>query len=211
MGDASSPIPAGAGRPPVTDPDARVRVEAVRRLFAYSAPAHLLAIPAAFFIAAMFGQVTATGIVWGWAIALATVECARLGLYLVFRAAGDHVADSLRWQRLFFAGMLISALTWGAAGIIFFHPELPLMQLLLAAMLVAVSGIALPLLAPVLHACCTYVLVVLAPVSALLLFSSHTLSGIGAVLMMLAAAVMLTAAVRINRDQIDAIRTRYAY
>jgi hypothetical protein len=135
MGDASSPIPAGAGRPPVTDPDARVRVEAVRRLFAYSAPAHLLAIPAAFFIAAMFGQVTATGIVWGWAIALATVECVRLGLYLVFRAAGDHVADSLRWQRLFFAGMLISALTWGAAGIIFFHPELPLMQLLLAAML----------------------------------------------------------------------------
>ncbi|MDQ2069366.1 putative bifunctional diguanylate cyclase/phosphodiesterase [Natronospira bacteriovora] len=193
------------------DVDSQVRSEMIRRLYTYSFPVHIVSIPAAFLIAALFAEVASPRTPWIWAASLAGVEALRLLACLLFFHLRGHVTAPRLWFALFALGLAAAMPVWGFAGVLFFEPEQPVYQVLVAIMLIGIMGIALPLLAPVLWLYMSSLVVALGPVFVMLLHSRETLSDVTAVLILLAVLVLALAAIRIHRDQVDAVAARHSY
>ncbi len=197
----------------VTDRDvnARVQSEMVRRLFSYSLPVHVVSIPAAFLLAALFREVVETGVAMAWAITLCLVEFCRLALALAFFHYRGHINRPRTWLIAFGVGLAVAAPIWGVAGALFFPLDEPEFQVIIALSMVAISGVALPLLAPALWMFQLALACFLLPVFLRLVFVGEPLSQITAGLVALAAVVLGLAAPRINRDQVEATSARFSY
>lgn len=193
------------------DVKARVRSEMLRRLYSYAFPVHLLTLPAAFLIATLTSEVVGAAVAMGWAITLSAIEVLRLIATLVFFRVRGHVTRPRAWFFVFTVGLLLSALVWGAAGVLFFPADSPVFQLIITVILVAVAAIAMTLLTPAFWLYVASLGFYLLPVLVMLLadFSPASRPVIG--LMLVAVLLLLLAARRSQYDQIEAVASRYSY
>lgn len=193
------------------DVKARVRSEMLRRLYSYAFPVHLLTLPAAFLIATLTSEVVGAAVAMGWAITLSAIEVLRLIATLVFFRVRGHVTRPRVWFVVFTTGLLLSALVWGAAGVLFFPAGSPAFQLIITVILVAVAAIAMTLLTPAFWLYVASLGFYLLPVLVMLLadFSPASRPVIG--LMLVAVLLLLLAARRSQYDQIEAVASRYSY
>ncbi len=191
--------------------EARVRSEMLRRLYTYSFPVHLVSLPAAFLLAAVFAEAAAPGVPWIWATVLAVVEGSRAIVALLFFRYRGHETRYRFWFILFAVGVFTAMVVWGSAGVVFFKHGDPLYQMLVTLKLVAIMGIALPLLAPTRWLYITSLGIALGPVLVMHLLADGPMSGIAGILIGLAVLLLALACVRINGDQTEAVAARHSY
>lgn len=110
---------------------------------------------------------------WSWLACLACVSASRLALLWHFN---QHFDDSYlmarRYERLFYVGVIASALMWGSAGIVLFPADAMDHQVFLLLALVAISAGSIATLSSNFRHAVTFILITLLPAE--INFISHT-------------------------------------
>jgi signal transduction histidine kinase/CheY-like chemotaxis protein len=93
-------------------------------------------------------EVVSAPVLMGWFGMMLANQGWRLALYLRFREGGIPHGGHPRWGRLWAIGAAISGVLWGAAGVMFFVPDSPAHQTIVLALIFAITGTGVALLAP---------------------------------------------------------------
>jgi serine phosphatase RsbU (regulator of sigma subunit)/anti-sigma regulatory factor (Ser/Thr protein kinase) len=93
---------------------------------------------------------------------MACTVLARLALKRAYQRAARPV-DYRHWDRMFYLGVVASGLGWGAAGLLFFHPELLTEQILLLGAIAGVTAGSIAHLSPSLRAANSFLLLGVLP------------------------------------------------
>ncbi|HTT12682.1 MAG TPA: ATP-binding protein [Burkholderiaceae bacterium] len=88
---------------------------------------------------AVFWQTHDQNVLIGWFIAMLVESLARLRVARAFRTSGTDVAQVKRWAARWTGLAALAGLLWGAAGVLFFAPKVPLQQLVLVAVILGVA------------------------------------------------------------------------
>jgi hypothetical protein len=90
-------------------------------------------------LVAAFWQAHDQNILIGWFIAMLVESFARLRVARAFRTSGTEVARVKVWAARWTGLAAMAGLLWGAAGVLFFAPKVPLQQLVLVAVILGVA------------------------------------------------------------------------
>ncbi|AWI80650.1 hybrid sensor histidine kinase/response regulator [Parazoarcus communis] len=117
---------------------ARIHDEQIELLFRYTPLAQMTNLTVATVLVGFLWRVIDPDILLGWWAAVAVVVLFRLGLTIAYRrrAAGTRIA----WHTLMTAGAVLSGVTWGAAGVLFFVPESAVTLVFLTIILAGMSA-----------------------------------------------------------------------
>jgi signal transduction histidine kinase/CheY-like chemotaxis protein len=88
---------------------------------------------------AVFWQTHDQNILIGWFIAMLVESLARLRVARAFRTSGTEVEQVKVWAARWTGLACMAGLLWGAAGVLFFAPKVPLQQLVLVAVVLGVA------------------------------------------------------------------------
>ena len=90
-------------------------------------------------LVAAFWQAHDQNILIGWFIAMLIESLARLRVARAFRTSGTEVERVKVWAARWTGLAAMAGLLWGAAGVLFFAPKVPLQQLVLVAVILGVA------------------------------------------------------------------------
>jgi len=90
-------------------------------------------------LVAAFWQAHDQNILIGWFIAMLIESLARLRVARAFRNSGTEVERVKLWAARWTGLAAMAGLLWGAAGVLFFAPKVPLQQLVLVAVILGVA------------------------------------------------------------------------
>lgn len=128
---ARPPRSRGVGGEALGD-EAKLRAELIETLYRQK--------PTVLFVGILNAAVV-TFVVWGvtphpwpavWLIAICTVALARFGSLWWYRRQPASARNGQAWARLFVASAAANGIVWGAAGVLFFTPDVVLYQVFLA-------------------------------------------------------------------------------
>lgn len=189
----------------------KVHAELTNLLFEFTWGANIAALLAILLIAFLFRAHVPSDRLWIWGGYGVTVELARFGLAMVFRARAIPMGRALRWKRWFAVGNAASGVTWGVAGFLLFLPSFPVYQLFLGAILFGACAIAVPLLAASFRMYLAYAIPALTPILLRLAFDGDPLMLIAVALGIVMLILLLSTALRMYRHVLEELKLRLAY
>ncbi len=90
-------------------------------------------------LVAVFWETHEKNVLLGWFIAMLLESLVRLRVAGAFRVAGNEVERVRMWASRWILLAVFAGLLWGAAGVLFFSPKLPLQQLVLVAVILGIA------------------------------------------------------------------------
>ncbi|MGH8372749.1 MAG: putative bifunctional diguanylate cyclase/phosphodiesterase [Gammaproteobacteria bacterium] len=191
--------------------DRQVRAEQTNLLFHFGRwadfPAALGAMVAAWLFWDDFSHTTL--VIWVGCIFLASLT--RIGLGIAFSLRTIRIEHSGAWARSYLLTTVLLSAAWGAAGVLFFHPQSELHQAFVALMLATVAAVAVPVLAARFLHYVFFVVVILTPVIVRLIMTFQPIA-IGIAVIAASIGVFLTFIARRANLQIEqGLRLRFSY
>jgi CheY-like chemotaxis protein/HPt (histidine-containing phosphotransfer) domain-containing protein len=190
--------------------DAALRPQAarVRLLYDYEPSSLLVNLMVAIALAAVQMQAVEQVRVAAWLSYVVVVSLARLSLTIAFRRMDPLAERYDRWGRLFLAGVVLAGLGWGGAGVLLFPPTSVAHQAFLELVVMGVSAAAIAVLAPMLAAVLSFLLLSLVPITAQFLLQPGELQFATGLLCLLFTTFMLMVARRSHATISNALSLR---
>src|SRR5215469_1010868 len=136
-------------RVPSRDVGRHVQAELTNLLYQNTRGMHLAGLAVSLLLVAVFRETSLSlHLLEAWVGAMAVIEIGRGLLSRRFRHQSIPPGDVALWRRRFLIGTCVSALGWGAAGVLLFPPGDVAHQLFLTMVVLGASAVTLPALAP---------------------------------------------------------------
>ena len=145
-----------------------------------------------------------------WFISIFGVSLFRYYSALRFRHSREEYPIKY-WEKLFLAGVTVSALIWASASLLLFAPESVMHQTMLIIVLAGMSAGAVSSLASVLTAIRIFLILMLVPLLIRLLLQDTELHYWIALLIVLFLALVLTISKRFNENNLKVIKSHLMY
>ncbi len=145
-------------------------------------------------------------LILSWVGAALVIALARIALTIAFRRAAPGVEDMRLWYWRFFAGVVVTALQWGAAGVLFFVPGDPASQTVLLMILAGLTAGAVPVLAAAQEIYFAYCAVTLLPLGVMLGLQESLAMQVVAVLDVVFIIAMMVVAHHFHTSLANALR-----
>ncbi len=180
----------------------RLRID---RLYghAFSSQAGALAVAAG--VAVIFGAEGTPAVARAWLVAIGLTVALRVFLAWRYLRGGRQRRSPAHWERRFWGSALLSGMTWGAAGVLFFDPGAPTHQIMLLVVLAGMSSVAVPVMAASVAAAAAFVVPAVLPVAVRLWGQGDQDSAALGLLALVLVGVLLTIARNMNRTIRDAV------
>ena len=190
--------------------DSRIKAEMVALAYEHLRLSSAAVVINAFVLSfALWSAVDHTPVVV-WLVAICGVTLLRYYSLLRFEQRKDSDVTEY-WERIFLAGVVVSALIWAGTSVIFFVPQDLMYQAMLIIVLAGMSAGAVSSLASELAAIRIFLFVLLLPIIIRLLLQGGELYYWVALLIVLFLALTLTIAKRFHDNYYKAIKSRLMY
>lgn len=146
-----------------------------------------------------------------WIAALAAVHIVATVLAWFFARRDRAVLEQPRWYRRLHWVAIALAVTWGSGTLLLYVPGDPMLQALLGMVMIAVSAVAVPALAPSFRTYLPFALIVILPAAARLALSGNRVGVATSLLCLISLGVLILMARRSHQHIVDAISHKLSY
>lgn len=189
-----------------------VRIELTNLLYQNTRGMHLAGlIVSGLLIAMLFTTGLNPYVMGGWLAYMVSVETARGLLGRHFRHVFIDAADTDLWKRRFIAGTALSALGWGASGLILFPAGDISHQLFLTMVIMGACTVSMPALAANIGCYLTFLLISATPLTLRLVLTLDHVAVIAGIMAFVVIALLVRMASGLHRRLVEQLNIRFAF
>jgi diguanylate cyclase (GGDEF)-like protein/PAS domain S-box-containing protein len=198
-----------APRPDTDQHRQQIRAEQIRLLFE-QLPSALLAttIVGGLVVYVLWGHVSPL-LLLAWVLGLAVTTTARVGLMHAYFTAKPSITNAERWGRRFIAGVLISGVVWGLAGVFPVSPDAALQELFLLFVLAGLAAGAMSTLSSFRGSYAAFLVPAVLPYAVKLMLREGEIYVAMSSMLILFIAMMSLISARHYRSVTDSLRLRF--